>query len=792
MFYELLNNHLTDDLRDSFACLPEQLRDALEVQLAARLNTSSRVELADGEINFWTDSKQSVLASSLADLKEVEVTVKPSLFDRLIRFCDKRNRNLLFYAVEMGKLEIVKHLVSLGSDVMVKEKGTEYTPLHMAVAARNYELTKYLVHKAGADVNARDAAGNIPLAYMSDRRIVALLIMTGSELTQRNKGGTSPLWRSTNRNYGVVLDEALQSVFKRLLAHVEVRQLPSGGQSSFSDYDDEGYASSPHASDGEERKEGSPLAVRDGMETKEAEDDDDDEDLKIRKEPSAPTIKQNINVPEDVEALEKEERRVWNDVLKQVKSTKPFPAIGSADIAWSGEKMRNFLFHRDGSGYTLAHWAVYSGSEYGLQLLLSMEPALALVRDNWGEMPLHLAARYNRPLIFHKMLHEVMGDLNVLNDRGETPLHLCAHTLDPMVMAFYLEHGADVCALDFAKKSPFWATTNRNFALGVENVAAAFYQYILNRLPWLREPMFSATQTPEALPSRRYLLGYPMTHMVNGSEVKRITGGASNVFLYCYAASGARLDPLLFFVGDTGSVESIKLRRKEQLAKFLGRLLNAQADPSIPSPLTLEDISEIQLYTGCMSQDPLNGTERRSLKELQPLMKRPSKVSQVLNKLGGLNPQPKAKVVTHQDPSTNYQTLLHIASIYNYLEGMRALINMGSGVDVKDGEGKTPLHHAAALGLSDACKVLLNHGANVNAVTLTNETALFLASTSHGANTFGVLLSYGADFTWRSDSQRTALWSGTNRDFAWRIDYILVPAYQLMLNRLEGAYVTPE
>jgi ankyrin repeat protein len=82
---------------------------------------------------------------------------------------DERHRTTpLFIACQIGSLETVKLLLSLGADVNARGysgfTGDDVTPLIDAAYFNNYDVVKTLLEN-GADVNAQDEYGWTPLRY---------------------------------------------------------------------------------------------------------------------------------------------------------------------------------------------------------------------------------------------------------------------------------------------------------------------------------------------------------------------------------------------------------------------------------------------------------------------------------------------------------------------------------------------------------------------------------------------------------------------------------------------------
>lgn len=98
-------------------------------------------------------------------------------------------------AAYFGNEEIAKLLISRRAEVNIPaNNGFNVFPIHSAVAAKNYNITKMLIN-AGASVNVAQQAGFTPLhaaAQQGDIELIILLLENGAEVDIRMEGGKLP------------------------------------------------------------------------------------------------------------------------------------------------------------------------------------------------------------------------------------------------------------------------------------------------------------------------------------------------------------------------------------------------------------------------------------------------------------------------------------------------------------------------------------------------------------------------------------------------------------------------
>jgi ankyrin repeat protein len=123
--------------------------------------------------------------------------------EQLARFVSPAGLTVAHYAVRNKMRAVLVHLVERFPEpadcaplVNAAEHASGATPLHLAVAADDEDVTRLLVERAGADVRAVDKEGNAPL-HLAVRggniAIAAFLLNRGAPPSQPNGLGQTPL-----------------------------------------------------------------------------------------------------------------------------------------------------------------------------------------------------------------------------------------------------------------------------------------------------------------------------------------------------------------------------------------------------------------------------------------------------------------------------------------------------------------------------------------------------------------------------------------------------------------------
>ena len=268
-------------------------------------------------------------------------------------------------------VEILNILVEKGVDINAKDK-SGWTPLHTAVANKNYALVKALI-SSGADINVKDKDSQTPLhiaAKHDPLSVVKDLIKAGADLAIKDESGWTPLHIAvSDENYALV---------KALIS--------SGADLTIKDKNNK----TAYAIAEENKDEAVMNLFHKSLKGTKWEQELHDEVGK--REPALDNIKRLIRMgvyidpefcrrrnPEFCRALEKE---LHDEVSKRE------PALDDIKFLI---RIGVDIDSKDRSGNTVLHRVSERGHADVVELLIG-KGAKVGVRNRWGETPLHLAA----------------------------------------------------------------------------------------------------------------------------------------------------------------------------------------------------------------------------------------------------------------------------------------------------------------------------------------------------------------------------------------------------------------
>ena len=145
------------------------------------------------------------------------ITIFSSALAQSFQKAESNKEMKIYEAVMYGNLDGVKHLISEGADLNVKEQMGGSTPLMSAITFNHPEIGKVLL-EAGADVNIQNNQGSTALhtaAFFCRVEMVKMLTDGGADRTVKNV-------------YGVTARESVMSPFAEAKPVYEMVQAQLG------------------------------------------------------------------------------------------------------------------------------------------------------------------------------------------------------------------------------------------------------------------------------------------------------------------------------------------------------------------------------------------------------------------------------------------------------------------------------------------------------------------------------------------------------------------------------------
>lgn len=167
---ELINGKMTDDQKEEFDCVFDELDDYESFHL-------------------------SPLHKTIVGLSRVSLEMQLSTSTKYIDVPDSLGRTALSAAAWRGDAKSVRTLLRFGASANISSP-TEVSPLHRAIEGRSYECVELLI-QYGANVNHKNKRGRLPLHYAcrinDDAKICELLLQSGAFVDGEDHGKGRPL-----------------------------------------------------------------------------------------------------------------------------------------------------------------------------------------------------------------------------------------------------------------------------------------------------------------------------------------------------------------------------------------------------------------------------------------------------------------------------------------------------------------------------------------------------------------------------------------------------------------------
>ncbi len=115
-----------------------------------------------------------------------------------------------FDAATFGELETVKRMLAKNPELVNERDEFEFTALHSVVGEHSLEMAQFLI-QSGADTNAKNQDGVVPLHLAAYDYMVEALVEGGADIDTKDDYGSTPLHTAT--------DEGEFDVVKALVKH---------------------------------------------------------------------------------------------------------------------------------------------------------------------------------------------------------------------------------------------------------------------------------------------------------------------------------------------------------------------------------------------------------------------------------------------------------------------------------------------------------------------------------------------------------------------------------------------
>jgi len=361
--------------------------------------------LVDGKIYLRTDKNMYAFTSTKDDSGQtpLDIVVKE----------DDSQAKTLYEAAADGDIELVKSLISSGSDVNAPNDWG-WTPLYVAAAIGNRDIVDLLIAK-GADVNAPNKLSETPLHLAvsnGHRDIVELLIKNGADFRAADEDGVTPLHTAAEQGY-------IDIVTLLIDKGVDV------------DAKDKWIWTPLHYACWKNHKDTAELLITKGADCRTA---DEDGGTPLHTTAAMGHVDIGtllIDEGADVNAKNKSGQSPLH--LAFQRGNKEFAELLIDKGADINMKNRN--------GLTPLHLAAESGQIDIIEMLLT-QGADINARNNSEQSPLHLAIQRGNKNVT-ELLIEKGANINIKDNNGLMPLHLAAGSGQKDIVEMLLTKGAD-------------------------------------------------------------------------------------------------------------------------------------------------------------------------------------------------------------------------------------------------------------------------------------------------------------------------------------------------------------
>jgi len=312
----------------------------------------------------------------------------------------KGGETVLMLAARSGIVETVKALLARGAKHDARERRGQ-TPLMWAAAEGNTAVVRTLI-EAGADINARLDSGFTPFFLAvregrldTAREFLARGIDVNATLQQRQAGdrGTSPLMLAVQNGH-----------FELAIALVDAGANPNDVRTGFTPLHTIAFVRKPDSSD--------------------------------NSDPAPPAGAGRLTSLEFVREIVKRGANV------DFRLAKGAPRQPNTSSRIDSDGATPFLFAADRSDVPLMRLLLELGADPLLPNLTNTTPLMAAAGLGTTE-PLEEAGEESEALEAVNMLLDLGGDINGVDNNGDTPMHGAAYNIYPRVVNLLAKHGAD-------------------------------------------------------------------------------------------------------------------------------------------------------------------------------------------------------------------------------------------------------------------------------------------------------------------------------------------------------------